>query len=104
MKRTVRWSDDALTDLAEEVAFIARDDPRAARKVRARLNEVGAVLGDHATGRPGRVTGTYEKTVPGLRYVITYALVPDPTSDSEAVVIVRVIHTSRDWPTETWPQ
>ena len=104
MKRPVRWSEDALADLAGEAAFIAHGDPRAARKVRARLDEVGAALGDRPTGRPGRVTGTYEKTVLGLRYVMAYALVPDPASDEEVVVIVRVIHTSRDWPSEDWPR
>jgi len=31
-------------------------------------------LADFATGHPGRVAGTYEKPVAGLRFVIAYAL------------------------------
>lgn len=45
---------------------------------------------------PGGVTGTYEKSVTGLPYVIAYALMLH--DGVEAVAIVRVIHTSRDWP------
>ena len=103
MRRPVRWSEAALADLAREVRFIARDDPRAARNVRAKLDATGEALGRNATGRPGRVPGTYEKTVTGLRYVIAYAVIPIPDAEKEAVVIVRVIHTSRNWPSGGWP-
>jgi plasmid stabilization system protein ParE len=55
-----------------------------------------------ATGRPGRVAGTYEKSVTGLRYIIAYALTR--RGDREIVSILRVIHTARDWPDEEWPR
>ena len=53
------------------------------------------------TGRPGRVTGTYEKLVTGLPYILAYVIAG--TGEQEEVAIVRVIHTSRDWPAEGWP-
>ena len=66
------------------------------------LRGTGAALGEMATGRPGRVAGTYEKSVTGLRYIIAYALTR--RGDREIVSILRVIHTARDWPDEEWPR
>ncbi len=54
-----------------------------------------------ATGRPGRVTGTYEKPLARLPYIIAYEL--RPIAGRESIVILRVLHTSRDWPPEEWP-
>ena len=54
-----------------------------------------------ATGRPGRVGGSSEKSLARLPYIIAYEL--RDMEGRESVVIVRVIHTSRDWPAEEWP-
>ena len=96
MRRPVRWSSDALADLTDQLAYIASENPSAARRVADALDRTALALGDMPTGRAGRVTGTYEKSVTGLPYVIAYALMLQ--GGVEAVVIVRVIHTSRDWP------
>lgn len=101
MKRPVTWARAALDDIKEQIAFIAQDNPTAARRVADRLRDTGAALGDMATGRPGRVTGSYEKSVSRLPYIIAYEL--RPIAGRESVVILRVIHTSRDWPDEDWP-
>ena len=101
MSRSVTWSRDALDDIKEQVAFIAQDNPAAARRVADRIRDVGKALGEMATGRPGRVTGSYEKSVSRLPYIIAYEL--RDVEGRESVVIVRVIHTSRDWPAEEWP-
>ena len=53
------------------------------------------------TGRAGRVTGIYEKPVTGLPYILAYAI--SQANGEKAVVIVRVIHTARDWSAEKWP-
>jgi plasmid stabilization system protein ParE len=47
------------------------------------------------------VAGTYEKSVTGLPYIIAYEIVSRDAG--EIVAILRVIHTARDWPEETWP-
>jgi len=47
------------------------------------------------------VTGTYEKSVTGLSYILAYAITQ--TGGEEEIAIVRVIHTSRDWSAEAWP-
>ena len=98
MSRPVSWSNDALADLAEQVAYI----PVAARRVADALDKTALALGDMPIGRPGRVTGTYEKSVTGLPYVVAYAITQ--AGGAEEIAIVRVIHTSRDWSAETWPQ
>lgn len=54
-----------------------------------------------ATGRPGRVNGTYEKLVPRLPYILAYAIVSQ--DGREIVTILRVIHTARDWREDDWP-
>ncbi len=54
-----------------------------------------------ATGRRGRVDGTYEKSIAGLPYIMAYVLARQ--GDREVVSILRVIHTARNWPDEKWP-
>lgn len=101
MSRPVRWSTDALADLADQVAYIAAENPSAARRVADAIDETALTLSDVPTGRPGRVTGTYEKSVTGLPYILAYAITQ--SGGEETVAIVRVIHTARDWPAEKWP-
>jgi len=91
-----------LDDLGQIAEYIAADNPVAAKRLALRVREVGRRLADMATGRPGRVTGTYEKPVPRLPYILVYALVSN--DGHEAISIVRVIHAARDWPDEQWPE
>lgn len=103
MKRPVLWSDDALRELDAAIAYIAARNPAAARRVIADLRGAGNRLGVAATGRPGRVPDTFEKTVTARPYIIAYAIdiLPDGT---ERIAILRVIHTSRNWPKGQWPK
>jgi toxin ParE1/3/4 len=96
--RRVIWSRAALDDIKAQVAHIAADNPDAARRVATAMRAAGTALATIPTGRPGRVAGTYEKSVSGLSYIIAYML---PGADT--VAILRIIHTSRDWPTGQWP-
>lgn len=89
----VQWSDDALDDLEKQVVHIARDNLAAARRVAKRIRETGDALAEFATGHPGRVSGTYEKSVNRLPYIVVYALNDDDT----VLTILHVIHTSRNW-------
>lgn len=101
MKRPVRWSRAALDDLRQQIRHIAQDDPTAARSVAERIDAAAILLGDRAVGRPGRVAGTYEKSVRGLPYVLAYCL--DMAKGRETLFVLRVIHTARQWPREEWP-
>lgn len=101
MRRAVFWSRDALDDLKQHLGYIAADNPDAAHKIVDTLRKTGDALSDFATGRPGRVSGTYEKSVSRLPYIIAYALILN--QGREIVAILRVIHTSRNWDEENWP-
>jgi len=100
--RRVVWSPDARSDLVDIVTFIAEDNPFAAHRVVDKLDAAGMTLGRMATGRQGRVTGTYEKVVSGLPYILAYTLKMEPDG-MEVVYILRIIHSSRDWPEQDWP-
>ena len=98
--RLVQWSDCALDDLEKQVVNIAKDNPDAARRVAQRIRATGDALGKFATGHPGRVSGTYEKSILRFPYIIAYAL----SADDTVLTIVHVIHTSRNWLAEEWPE
>lgn len=101
MKRPVSWSREALNDLKEQVVFIAQDNPAAARRIAGHIRDAGEALADMATGRPGRLSGTYEKLVSGLPYILAYAIASQ--GGREVIAILRVIHMARDWREEDWP-
>jgi toxin ParE1/3/4 len=99
--RPVVWSQAARRDYLDILRYVAEENPVAAERVADAIEKAGNDLGDFATGRHGRVTGTYEKVVHGLPYTIAYALTPQGAR--ELVSILRVIHAARDWPAEEWP-
>lgn len=98
--RRVIWANSAKDDFLAILRHIAADDPDAAQRVLAAIQHTGNALADFATGHPGRVAGTYEKSVARLPYVIAYALGADETD----LTILRVIHTSRNWAADHWPE
>lgn len=99
--KPVIWSDDAQHDYFDILRYIAKDNPDAAERVVDAIEQAGNHLGEFATGRLGRVSGTYEKLVPGLPYILAYAIIS--RDGREVVAILRVIHTARDWREEDWP-
>ena len=100
--RDVFWTSSGLSDLIDILEWIAHDEPAAARDVVARLEAAGEALGFMATGRKGRVPGTYEKVVTGLPWIVVYSISKEPHG-REKIVILRVIHGRRDWPPRTTP-
>lgn len=101
MRRAVSWSLDALDDVDAVAGYIAADDPDAADLVVDRIEQTGEKLGQFASGHPGRVSGVYEKRIDKTRYIIAYAIERD--QPIETIVILRVIHSARDWRDEDWP-
>jgi toxin ParE1/3/4 len=100
MKRALSWTRAALDDLKAQISYIARDNPAAARRVAERIRATGDALGDFASGHPGRVAGTFEKTVSGLPYIIAYAI--DVRDGEERIAVLHVVHTARDWREGEW--
>lgn len=100
--RRVVWSQRALHDYGTIIDYIAQDEPAAAERVAERIDKTVRALAGAPMGRKGRVSGTYEKVVPGLPYIIAYLLGDEPRGH-ETIAIVRIIHGARDWPEESWP-
>jgi len=100
--RALQWSREALDDFKKQIAYIADRNPAAARRVTERIDDAASSLARLATGRSGRVKGTYEKVIPHLPYIIAYALTIK--EGRETITILRLIHTSRDWRKGDWPE
>jgi plasmid stabilization system protein ParE len=89
----IRWLRAALRNLNDEAAYIATEDPAAARLVVGRvLAAVNQLAEQPGLGRPGRVAGTRELVVPKTRYLVPYRVRRD------GIEILRVFHTSRKIP------
>ena len=88
-----KWLRTALRNLDEEIAFIAAEDPQAARRTASRILEAIALLETQpGLGRPGRVAGTRELVIVDSRYLIPYRV------SHQTIEILRVFHTSRSLP------
>jgi toxin ParE1/3/4 len=72
--RLVVWSNDASDDYDAVLAYVANHDGvDRAYAVAARIEKTCDLLGTLATGRMGRIAGTYEKPV-GDPYTVAYAI------------------------------
>ena len=87
----VRWTRLAVEQLAAIGAFIAENNPSAARQVEARLREAVTNLTRFpGMGRPGRVAGTRELIIAGTPYIIPYRVIGDD------IDILAVFHAAQD--------
>ena len=100
--RRVYWTDEARNNLLAIVEYIEQENPTAAREVGSHILSPAKLLGDVVTGHVGRVSGTFEKVVSDLPYILAYAI-DEKTSGQQRIVILRVIHTSRRWNAGGWP-
>ncbi len=89
----VRWTRRALRALDGIASYIARDNPAAAHRIVARLEEAATQLARHpAMGRSGRVAGTREVVVVGTPFILPYR------AREGAAEILTVLHAARRWP------
>lgn len=89
----VAWLQAALDDLRGIHAYIALNNPAAARRVVKVVRGDVKVLQDHpAIGRPGRIEGTRELVIGRFPYIVAYR------QTVTRVEILAVVHTSRLWP------
>lgn len=86
----------ALTDLRQAVAWIARDNPAAARALRDAATKAAARLGTHphlGATRPALGTERFRfLLLRGFSYVMVY------TAETTPPRILRVLHTAPDLP------
>lgn len=89
----ITWAEAARQDIEDIHAYIARDSITSATKVvEAIVAATERLTLFPGMGRPGRQSGTRELIVPRLPYVVPYRVRRD------RIVILRVLHTSRQRP------
>jgi len=85
--------DAALADLEGISAWIARDNPVAARAVISRILEAIERLGEFpGLGHGGKVTGTREWVVRALPYIVVYEV----GADYDELRVIAVVHGARN--------
>ncbi len=91
----ILWTDEALDDLAEIVAYYyAEASPRTAESVERRIIEQVESLPPfpERIRKSERIPGTRELVVNRLPYIVFVKLT------SDAVVVLNVVHTARKFP------
>ena len=89
----IAWTDRAVRDLSALRAYIARENPRAAKATAETLIESIERLAEYpASGRHGRIPDTRELVVAGTPFIIPYRV------KENTVEILGVIHGARRWP------
>lgn len=89
----LEWTPSALDDLDAAGAYVAAENPRAARAMAMRTRTAVEYLMQHpALGRIGRVRGTRELVVSGTPFIVIYRVRFD------VVQLLRVLHHARKWP------
>lgn len=90
---TITWSPAALDDLTDIYTYIGNENPESAeRVVRAIVHAAEGLVTFPSMGRIGALPGTRERIMRRYRYKIVYRV------RGNDVEVVRVIHTSRNWP------
>jgi len=103
--RRIIWSPRAAATYRREVLdYLEQQGEAALRRVRGDIERTIEILSQRPIGRPGRISGTYEKLVVGQPYIIVYALLPSDDGGEDDLVIMRIVHTARDWPPGRWPR
>ena len=89
----IKWLQQALFDLDDVEAYIAKDNPTAAVSTVLKIvNTVRHLSEQSGIGRTGRVSGTKELIIHSTAFIVPYRV-----KDAE-VQILRVYHKSRKWP------
>ena len=89
-----RFTREARTDLLEAVAWIAREDPFAADRLRVAANEAARAIGEHPQIGAVRTEFAPERFRFFVLRRFPYLIVYEP--DLEPPRILRVVHASQD--------
>ncbi|HYH20226.1 MAG TPA: type II toxin-antitoxin system RelE/ParE family toxin [Azospirillum sp.] len=88
---SVEFSDLAERDLSEISAYIAMEDPRAARRLLVNIREKCLFLGERPlAGRRSDDLLPESRCFPAGKYLIFYEIHDD------GIVVIRIVHGARD--------
>lgn len=90
----IKWSSEAMEDLAQFQAYVSKDNPAAARNMALKIVMAVEISlpTNPAIGRPGRVIGTRELVIAATPYLVPYRL------HQNEIQVLRVYHGARRWP------
>ena len=89
----LRWTSAAADDLENIADYLFEKTPEnAARLIRELYDAPSALKSFPNRGRAGKNEGTRELVMPSLPYIIVHQVRGD------TVHIVRILHSSQDWP------
>ena len=87
------WADKALSDLESVRVYVNRDNPGAARTIVLQILKLASGLTRYPEmGRTGIAPGTRELIIGENPYILPYRV------RAGAIEILRVLHSSRNWP------
>ena len=90
--QTIRWSDEAATDLVEIIDYIEQRNAVAAQSLHAAIVQSAENLPQMPyLFRPGRVAGTREHVV-HPNYIVVYQV------GADVIDILRVLHSRQQYP------
>ena len=91
------WLPRANRELRDLFRFLLGEDRAGAVRVRTAIQEQVGTLADFpARGRVGRQPGTRELVIARTPYIVAYSV----DSRIDSVIILRVIHGARRWPSD----
>jgi toxin ParE1/3/4 len=86
------WSEESIADRMSTYEYIAANNVAAAEKLDTSIcDRADSLTRMPQLGRPGKLSGTRELTI-HPNYRLVYRI------DGDAVILLRVIHASRNWP------
>lgn len=87
------WTEPAHQDLRNIFAYIAEENPKAARLLLSKIKERAILLQNNPLmGRIGRIDGTRELVITGTNYILPYRV------QNIQIQILAVFHGARQWP------
>lgn len=90
----VRWTPEAEQDRDDIWGHIAADNPSAAARMDRLFSEAAAKLAEFPMlGHAGKILGTRE-LIPHESYRLVYEI----ANDENAVWVLTLVHTARQWP------
>ncbi|OCJ36810.1 type II toxin-antitoxin system mRNA interferase toxin, RelE/StbE family [Serratia sp. 14-2641] len=86
------WSQSARSDLANIIRYIANENPFAARRIKALIQEAIQPAAEHPyLFRVGRLPGTRE-VVAHPNYILVYQI------NAERITVLSVLHARQEYP------
>ena len=86
----IRWEEDAIADLVELRAYIAKDNPDAANSIATKIITTADLLAEHPLlGKAGRIHTTRELVISASPYTLIYL------PEAEIISILRIFHQSK---------